>query len=111
MIKDPEELKEFVLSALNEKKADNIKIMELSDEVPLAKYMIFASGRSKKNVSSMADFVANELKHKARRKLSLEGMNGSDWVLIDVGDIIVHIFHPDAREHFKLEDHWQDKQT
>lgn len=109
MIKDPDELKDFIVEKLEEKKAEDVTVMELSDEVPIAKYLVFASGRSIKNVSAIADFVSRELKHTARRKMSIEGLNYSNWVLIDVGDVIVHVFHPEAREHFNLEDHWKNK--
>ncbi len=106
MIKDPNELKDFIVEKLEEKKANDVTVMELGEQVPLAKYLIFASGRSTKNVSAIADFVSRELKNIAGRKMSIEGLNQSNWVLIDVGDVIVHIFHPETREHFNLEAHW-----
>ena len=109
MIKDPDELKDFIVEKLKEKKAEDVTVMELGDHMPLAKYLIFASGRSTKNVSAIADFVSRELKHTARRKMSIEGLNHSNWVLIDVGDVIVHVFHPETREHFNLEKQWGPK--
>ena len=109
MIANSEELKDFIVTKLEEKKAENVTVIELNDYVPLAKYMIFASGRSTKNVSAIADFVARELKVQAERKMSIEGLNYSNWVLIDLGDIIVHVFHPETRERFNLEDHWKPK--
>lgn len=106
MIKAPEELKDFVVKILQEKKAEDIKPLKLDNDNTLCDYMIFASGRSTTNVKSIAEAVAHELKHKANRPFSLEG-KGSQWLLIDIGDVIVHIFHPDAREHFKVDEHWE----
>ncbi len=109
MINNPEELKDFIIKILEEKKAENISVIELNQAVPLATYMIFASGRSTKNISAIAEHVVHELKHEARWPVLAEGINSSDWVLLDAGDVIVHIFHPEARERFKLEELWKRK--
>lgn len=106
MITDSEELKNFVVKILEEKKAQDIKPMKLANDITLCDYMIFASGRSTTNVKSIAEAVAHELKHEAHRPFSLEG-KGSQWTLLDIGDVIVHILHPDAREHFKVDEHWE----
>jgi ribosome-associated protein len=84
-------------------------VLELSDKIPLAKYMIFANGRSVKNISAIAEHVVYELKHTAKWPAFAEGLNHSDWVLLDAGDVIVHIFHPEAREKFKLEELWRKR--
>ena len=106
MIKDSIELKAFVEKTLKEKKAENIVTLELDNEVFFTKYMVFASGKSKKSVSSIAEFLSDELKHKAGRTITIEGLRNSDWVLIDCGDIVVHIFHPDARSYYNVEENW-----
>lgn len=106
MISDSTELKNFIVAVLEEKKADSVKSMKLTDAIPLCDYMVFASGRSSKNVTSIAESLAYELKHKAERKFSLEG-KGSEWVLLDIGDVIVHILHPATREYYKIDEHWQ----
>lgn len=106
MIKDPEELKDFVVKILQEKKAEDIKPLKLDNGNTLCDYMIFANGRSTTNVKAIAEAVAYELKHTADRPFSLEG-KGSQWLLIDIGDVIVHVLHPDAREHFKIDEHWE----
>lgn len=100
------QLKDFIIHCLEEKKAENVIAIDLGEKAQLAKYMIFASGRSTKNISAIAEFIADELKHKANRKSSIEGLGKSEWVLLDIGDIIVHIFHPEARAQFKLEEKW-----
>lgn len=107
MITDPEELKNFVVKILEEKKAEDIRPIKLSDDNTLCDYMVFASGRSTTNVKSIADAIAFELKHNAERPFSLEG-KGSQWMLLDIGDVIVHVLHPDARDHFKIEEHLQN---
>ena len=106
MINTPEELKDFIIKILEDKNAQNISIIELAQEVPLATYMIFASGRSIKNISAIAENIVYELKHVAQWPLLIEGCNNSDWVLLDAGEVIVHIFHPEAREKLKLEELW-----
>lgn len=107
MITSSDELKNFIINALEEKKAENITVINLASKTSLAKYMIFATGRSTKNISAIADFVSLEIKHNSNLKTTIEGMGASEWVLLDAGDVIVHLFHPEAREHFKLEELWK----
>lgn len=108
---DIKQLKDFIIACLDEKKAENITFINLGQGSPLAEYMIFASGRSVKNIGAMAEFVTFELKHKFGKTSHIEGLGGSGWVVIDALDIIVHIFHPEARESLKLEEKWQKSST
>ena len=107
MIINSEELKEFILKALDDKKAEDIAVIYLSGKTELAKYMIFATGRSTKNISAIADHIATEIKHNSSIKTVIEGMGGSNWVLIDAGDVITHLFNQEARQHLKLEEMWK----
>ncbi|MFY9589278.1 ribosome silencing factor [Rickettsia endosymbiont of Halotydeus destructor] len=109
MTKDTEELKEFIIACLEEKKADNIDIIDLRSRNKLADYIIFASGRSTKNVGAIAEYIALELKQKVNINTNIEGLGKSEWVLIDAGTILVNIFYPEARAHFKLEEMWKNK--
>jgi len=109
MIQNTEELREFIIKCLEDKKAENISTIDLGDNNPLAKYLILASGRSVKNVSAIADFVSFEVKNNSNLNAGIEGLNNAEWVLVDFGDIIVHVFHPEARDHFKLEELWNKK--
>jgi ribosome-associated protein len=102
-------LKDFILKCLEEKNATNVTCMEIKGETPLADYMIFASGRSAKNIRSIGEFVALELKHELKWNAFVEGLQGSDWILLDAGNVIVHLFHPEAREQLKLEELWSEK--
>lgn len=104
-----EKLKDLIIATLEEKKAENISIVPLDENSAIAEYMIFASGRSTKNIAVIADFVARKLKHDAKIIARIEGSKNSDWVLVDAYDIIVHIFHPQKREILKLEEHWKNK--
>ena len=104
-----EDIKDFILKHLQEKNAENIIIIPLKSEISIADYMIFASGRSVKNISAIAEHIALELKHTLKWNASVEGLKGSDWILLDAGDVIVHLFHPEAREKLKVEELWNAK--
>ncbi len=100
-----EDAKNLIINSLNSNKADNINIIELGKASSLAEYVIFANGRSKRNVAAIAEKAADELKKVAKRNVRIEGLANAEWVMLDIGDIIVHIFHPESREYFKLDEH------
>lgn len=101
------DIKALVLNALEEKKAENIVVLDLKKKTTLTDYMIFANGRSSKNVGAIAEFVAQELKDNTNIQVGLDGMRSSDWVILDAGSVMLHLFHPEAREHYKMEEIWQ----
>ncbi|PCJ25789.1 MAG: ribosome silencing factor [Rickettsiales bacterium] len=111
MKEDTENLKDFILECLKGKKATQIECMELNVAVPFADYMIFASGRSVKNIRAIAEHVTLQLKHEMNLNANFEGAEGSDWVLIDAGDVVVHLFHPETREQLKLEALWKRRNS
>ncbi len=102
------DLKSYIVNLLEEKKAQNITVIPLPESHPLANYIIIASGRSTKNVSAIAEYVSSEIHANTDLNVGLEGMPSSDWALVDCGEIIVHIFHPEARDRFKVEDLWKN---
>ncbi len=104
-----EKLKDFIIKCLEDKKAENISVIDLGEASSLARYFIIASGKSSKNVSSMADFVSIEVRNNSNLNVGIEGLRDAQWVLVDCGDVIVHIFHPEAREIFRLEDLWKKR--
>lgn len=100
------ELRDVIVETLENHKAEDITIIDLKGKTSIAEYMIIATGRSSKHVSSTADFVMEEIKKRDGQYL-VEGMNNSEWVLIDTLDIIVHIFSKEKRELYALEKLWQ----
>lgn len=93
-------LKEKILSLLEEKKAKDVLVF---DSCQIADAVIIASGTSTKNVSSIAEFIAGELKNFIP-KVTIEGMREGNWVVVDARSIILHLFHPEYRQHVNLEE-------
>ncbi|MFN7055464.1 ribosome silencing factor [Hyphomonas sp.] len=91
---------------LEDDKAEDLVMVELQGRSSLADFMLIASGRSGRHVAALADHVAQEVKKLTGRTPSVEGMPNADWVLIDTGDVIVHLFRPEVREFYNLEKIW-----
>lgn len=100
------ELKDIIVHTLEEHKAEDITVIDLKNKSDIADYMIIATGRSSKHVSSTADFVMEKVKERGNPYI-VEGMGHSEWVLIDTLDIIVHLFSKEKRELYALEKLWQ----
>lgn len=105
-IADIRALAEALSKALEDDKAEDLTLIDLQGKSSLADFMIIASGRSGRHVSALADHVAQEAKRLTGRPPSVEGMANADWVLIDTGDVIVHLFRPEVREFYNLEKIW-----
>ena len=96
-----------ILVALEEIKAEDVVTIDLFGKTSIADHMVVASGRSHRQVASLADNVLKRLKETHDlRGLNTEGMTHGDWVLIDAGDVIVHIFRPEVREFYNIEKMW-----
>jgi ribosome-associated protein len=93
---------------LEDDKAEDLTVIDLTEKSSLADIMIIASGRSARHVSALADHLAQDVKEKTGQSPKLEGMPNADWVLIDLGDIIVHLFRPEVRSFYNLEKIWAD---
>lgn len=91
---------------LDTNKAEEIATLNLRDKCSFADFMIVASGRAPRHVSALADYVADMLKKSGTPPLSVEGKESGDWVLIDAGDIVVHIFRPEVRQFYNIEKMW-----
>ncbi len=100
------EIKEIVLNTLNEHSAQDTITIDIKGKSSVADIMIVTCGRSNRHVGALADYVVNELKEKGHRPLGIEGQTGNDWVLVDLGDVIVHIFRPEVRAFYNLEKIW-----
>ena len=102
----PERLLDLVQSSLEDDKAADIVIVDLAEKSNIADYMVIASGSSKRQVGAMADHLRERLKAKGLSGVSVEGAERCDWVLLDAGDIIVHLFRPEVRAFYNLEKMW-----
>ena len=102
-----EDVLETVMNCLDDSKAEEITKIDIKDKSALADYMVVASGRSNRHVSAIADQLLREIKTLKQVSPKVEGLQSADWVLIDLGDIIVHLFRPEVREFYALEKMWQ----
>ncbi len=100
------ELVDFILTSLEADKAEDVVIIDLEGKADFAFYVIIASGRSSRHISSMADSAADKLKASGLSHIGIEGKAVGDWVLIDAGDVIVHLFRPEIRENYEIEKIW-----
>jgi ribosome-associated protein len=104
--KTAETLSKQIAKLLDTNKAEDITTLNIREKCSFADYMIVASGRAPRHVSALADYVADMLKKLGRPALSVEGKESGDWVLIDAGDVVVHIFRPEVRMFYNLEKMW-----
>lgn len=95
-----------ILTSLEDDKAEDILSIGLQGKSEMADHMVVASGRSSRQVVAMAEHLADRLKQTTGRPVRMEGKDGGDWVLIDCGDVIVHLFRPEVREFYQLEKMW-----
>ncbi len=93
-------------TSLEDSKAENVVVIELDPAAALADAMVIASGRSARHVGAVAERLLDDLRKSGRRPVSVEGLENAEWVLVDFGDVIVHIFQPAARELYNLEKLW-----
>ena len=103
-----EELKAVVLDALADLKADNICVIDVKGKTSVTDYMVIASGTSSRHVKSLAENLLTDVKGRGGKPLGVEGATGSDWVLVDLGEVVVHVMMPAARTFYDLESFWQD---
>ncbi len=97
---------DLVTRSLNDDKAEELVVIDLAGKTSIADYMVIASGRSARQVAAMAEHLYEKLKHAGVTGLRMEGKQQADWVLIDAGDIIVHMFRPEVRAFYNLEKMW-----
>lgn len=102
---DAEEILKLVLARLDDMKAEDILTIDLRNKSSIGDYMVVSSGRSQRHVGSVADRVVEDL-DKVGIATRVEGVPHCDWVLIDAGDVIVHVFRPEVRTFYNLERMW-----
>ena len=99
------------ISSLEEFKAQDIVKIDLIGKTSMADSMLIASGTSSRQIRAIAENTVTEIKKSSSVNVNIEGLNQSDWVLIDAGDIIIHLFRPEVREFYNLEKMWQVDST
>lgn len=100
------QLEKIILTSLDDRKAEDIVSMNLEGKSDFADRMIVASGTSQRHVSALADCVIEALKKAGYNNVSVEGQKACEWVLVDAGNIVVHIFRPEVRSYYNLEKMW-----
>lgn len=101
-----EQLLERILTSLKDDKAEEIVQIDLRGKSSMADYMVICSGRSARQVGAISEHLADDLKQEFGILSKMEGKDQGDWVLIDTGDIVVHVFRPEVREFYQLEKMW-----
>lgn len=107
--KSPENIRDMVMKALDADKAMDIEMIDLRGLTSIADYMIVASGTSSRHVSAIADKLAERLNILGLKDVRLEGQENSEWVVVDAGDVIIHIFQPEVRSFYNIEKIWNTR--
>jgi ribosome-associated protein len=102
----PSDLLDRILTSLDDDKAENIVTINLEGRSSLCDAAVIASGRSSRHVGAMADHLARKLKEGGYGTRPISGQGQGDWVLVDAGDVIVHLFRPEVRDYYDLEGMW-----
>ncbi len=98
---------DLVKASLDDDKAQDLSVINLSGKTEIADYLVIASGASRRQVGAMAGHLQRKLKDAGVRGLNVEGLTSCDWVLIDAVDVIVHLFRPEVRDFYGLEKIWR----
>ncbi|MCD8499368.1 MAG: ribosome silencing factor [Clostridiales bacterium] len=106
------DLAQKIRTILEDKKAKDIDVIDVSDKTILADYFVIATGTSTTHVKALADEVEYLLKEKDNRLVDhVEGFESSRWILLDYGDVVVHVFHSEERDFYSLEKLWQQSRS
>jgi len=102
-----EALHRLIMASLEDDQAEEVISIPLAGKSSIADHMVIASGRSTRQVASMANKLAEKIKAEFGRSVRIEGLQTADWVLIDASDVIIHLFRPEVRTFYNLERMWQ----
>ena len=102
------EMLKKIIKTLDSKKAEEIKAIKIADLTILADYFIIANGTSTTHTKTLAEEVEYQLSQEGIEPNRTEGYNGSNWVILDYGDIVVHVFYKETRDYYQLERLWSD---
>lgn len=105
------ELIETAVKALDSKRAENIQVIGIKDLTVIADYFIIANGTSTTQTKALADEVEYQLKEAGKMPLRTEGYHGANWIVLDYGDVVVHVFYKETRQFYNLERLWSDGES
>jgi ribosome-associated protein len=103
----PEQLRDVATKVLDDRKAEDILVIDLKGRSAIADYAIIASGGSARQLGALAEYLREAFFKLGMKKLRVEGLPQGDWVLVDAGDVIIHLFRPEVRSYYQIEDIWQ----
>jgi ribosome-associated protein len=103
----PRRLCDLVVNALDDGKAEDIKAVDVRKLTSIADYMVIATGRSSRQVKGLADRVLEAAREHQLKPLGVEGESAAEWILVDLGDVIVHVMQPETRLFYQLEKLWE----
>jgi ribosome-associated protein len=104
----PREMADLVVDAAGEKKAEDILVLNVSEVTTFTDLFVICSGRGERQVQAIADEIITKAKAAGRQPIGVEGYQAARWILIDLGDVVVHAFVPEERELYRLERLWGD---
>jgi len=107
----PEKLRDAALQVLDDRKAEDLVMIDLRGKSAIADYMILATGRSARQAAAMADYLREAFEKMGVKNVKIEGLPQGDWVLVDTGDIIVHLFRPEVRSYYAIDELWAPKRA
>lgn len=100
------DLCELIQNSLSKNKAREITVIDLQKKTSIADYMIICTGNSNRHIIALSNYLSEDLKKLNLNMLNVEGKKGGDWIVVDVGDIIIHLFRREVREYYNLEKMW-----
>ncbi len=108
---DSGQLARAAVDIASDKKASDVILLDIRDVTTIADYFVICSGNNRRQIQAIADAIDDQLKEQGARVLHREGTADAGWILLDFGDVIVHIFGPKEREYYRLESLWSEAKT
>ncbi|SES66299.1 ribosome silencing factor [Anaerobranca gottschalkii] len=102
------QLTQTIAKAIDDKKGEDIKILDLQGLTEIADFFVIASGNTQSHLKSICDFIDEKTKEKGINPISTQGYDEAIWIVMDYGDIVVHLFNPESREYYQLEKFWRN---